>query len=236
MPSYIRRPSPVKVQVRSSSTSPSAHQGFIRGAIALHSLSSSGQHRSPDCGPTAVPRPYKFEQEHEERGGDRPRRKERSFFYPICKCSKCKKCICSPRRHPGTTIPQTWLFSPEVTNPSHSELLCPAQVTRKRRKEGEGESPYQHPGMISTTWEIDRLGFPSRPAHVSTCNLPGACCREASFSTAGHPTWPRVLILLGFVPPRTPPHELQVHRYELYVSLNSLVHCATQMNSRVHHA
>ena len=49
-------------------TAPSAHQGFIRGAIALHKLASSVQHRSPDCGPTAVPRPYAYEQEHEESG------------------------------------------------------------------------------------------------------------------------------------------------------------------------
>ena len=50
-------------------TSPSAHHGFIRGAIALHSLESSGQHRPQLCGPAAVPCPYECEQRHEESGG-----------------------------------------------------------------------------------------------------------------------------------------------------------------------
>ena len=69
-----------------------------------------------------------------------------------------QKVHCFPTRHPGTTIPQTWLFSPSVTNQSHSELLYPAQVTRKRREEGECESPYQHtparfpPPGKSTGW------------------------------------------------------------------------------------
>ena len=47
-------------------TFPSAHHGFIRGAIALHTLASSGHHRSPIHGPIAGPRPYAYEQVHEE--------------------------------------------------------------------------------------------------------------------------------------------------------------------------
>ena len=49
-----------------SDTSPSAHHGFIRGAIALHTPASSGQHRSPVHGPIAGPCPYAYEQVHEE--------------------------------------------------------------------------------------------------------------------------------------------------------------------------
>ena len=48
---------------------PSAHQGFIRGATALHKPVSSDQHRSPVCGLIAVPCPYADEQEHAESGG-----------------------------------------------------------------------------------------------------------------------------------------------------------------------
>ena len=69
MPPYTRAPSLVKVQVRSSGHIPSARHGSTRGAIALHSPASSGQHRSPVYGPTPVPCPYEFEQWHEESGG-----------------------------------------------------------------------------------------------------------------------------------------------------------------------
>ena len=50
VPSHPRRPSFAAV-----GTSPSAHHGFIRGAIALHTPASSGQHRFPVCGPIAGP-------------------------------------------------------------------------------------------------------------------------------------------------------------------------------------
>ena len=66
MPTNTRIPSPTKVQVRGSWHIPSAHQGFIRGAIALHTPASSGQHRSPVRGPSAGPRPYAYEQDHKE--------------------------------------------------------------------------------------------------------------------------------------------------------------------------
>ena len=69
MPTNTRFPSPVKVQVRGGWPSPSAHQGCIRGAIALHTPASSGQHRFPVCGPIAGPCPYAYEQVHEESQG-----------------------------------------------------------------------------------------------------------------------------------------------------------------------
>ena len=69
VPANTRVPSPIKVQLHSRwHFSPSAHQGFIRGAIAL-TLNSSGQHRSPVCDPIAGPRPCEYEQEHEEPQG-----------------------------------------------------------------------------------------------------------------------------------------------------------------------
>ena len=69
VPSHMRRPSPMKVQVRCSEHVPFSTPGLHQGSDSPpHSRASSGQHRSPDCGPTAVPRPYKYEQEHEEIG------------------------------------------------------------------------------------------------------------------------------------------------------------------------
>ena len=50
-------------------TSSSAHHGCITRAIALHKPASSGQHRSPVCGPIAGPGPYAYEQVHEESQG-----------------------------------------------------------------------------------------------------------------------------------------------------------------------
>ena len=66
MPTNTRVPSPVKVQVRGGRHLSSAHQGFIRVAMALHTPSSNGQHRRPVCGP---PRPYEYEQVHKESQG-----------------------------------------------------------------------------------------------------------------------------------------------------------------------
>ena len=60
-----------------------------------------------------------------------------------------------------------------------------------------------HPGTISTSRKIFGPWFCSMLAHTSPCKLPGACCGEASFCTAGHPTPIRVLILNAFVPLRT---------------------------------
>ena len=55
VPTDTRIPPPVKVQVRGGWHSPSAHQGFIRGAMALHTPASSGQQSFPVCGPIAGP-------------------------------------------------------------------------------------------------------------------------------------------------------------------------------------
>ena len=49
LPANTRVPAPRKVQVRGSwhFPPPQPHQGFTRGAIALHTPASSGQHSSP---------------------------------------------------------------------------------------------------------------------------------------------------------------------------------------------
>ena len=60
-----------------------------------------------------------------------------------------------------------------------------------------------HPGTISNSWEILRPGPCERPAHVSTCNFPGACCKGASFFSARCPTLHRVLVLKAFVSSRS---------------------------------
>ena len=78
-------------------TSPSTHHGFHGRAIALHNRVSSGQHRFPDCGPTAVPRPHANEQEHEESGRDRPCCRKKTFLNPISSCSSfLQRCPTNP--------------------------------------------------------------------------------------------------------------------------------------------
>ena len=69
MPTPTRVPSPFWFRFAAVGKSPSAHHGFIRGAIALHTPTNSGQHRSPVCGLIARPCPYAYEQEHEELQG-----------------------------------------------------------------------------------------------------------------------------------------------------------------------
>ena len=42
-------------------TSPKEHQGVKRGAALPHNPRTPFQMESPDCGPTAAPRPYVYE-------------------------------------------------------------------------------------------------------------------------------------------------------------------------------
>ena len=106
-------------------TSPSA---FIRGAVALHNLTSSGQHRSPVCGPTAGPCPYAHEQEHEENEGT---------DHAVC-CDPLLTQSAAAHKtgkssHSGTTKPPTSQFSPPVSRPSYSSFHRMAQVAQERR-------------------------------------------------------------------------------------------------------
>ena len=144
---------------------------------------------------------------------------------------------CSPERHTGTTILQTWLFSPEVTNPFHSERLCLVQVTRKRREEGEGESPHQHtparfpPPGKSAGWGSHCVLPTSRHA---TFLLTPAAEKQASLQQDTRPgteySYSSALFLS------------QLHRMNYmythpnsHVLLNYHMHCGDQMNSRVQH-
>ena len=114
LPTHTRFPSPVKVQVRGG------RHGFITGAIALHTPASSGQHRSPVCGPIAGPCPYAYEQVHEESQGTAHAVWYDPFFTQSPVESREENRF-SLEGHPGTTIPQTDLFSPTVTSPTCSE-------------------------------------------------------------------------------------------------------------------
>ena len=156
-------------------TSPSAHQGFIRGAMALHNRSSSGQHRFPDCGPTAVPRSYKYEQEHEERGGTAHAVRNDPFSNQLANAANAKNALL-PRKAPRNShTPDLAVFSiSDQPIPFLTSLPGPGD-TEEKKGGGRQVTISAHPGKISTTWEIGRLGFSLRPAHVSTCKLPGAC-------------------------------------------------------------
>ena len=68
---------------KGSGWQPSAHLGFIRGAIGLHTPASSGQQRPPVCDPTAGPR-------------DRPR---------------CEVRSCPYSEHSGKTRPRLFSFT-----------------------------------------------------------------------------------------------------------------------------
>ena len=72
VPTHARSPSPIKVQVHRVRhfplSTPRPHY-LIRGAIALDTPASSGQHRCPVHGPLAGPCPYAYEQVHEEPQG-----------------------------------------------------------------------------------------------------------------------------------------------------------------------
>ena len=86
MPTNTRFPSPVKVL-------PSAHQGFIRGAIALHKPASSGQHRFQVCGLIAGALPVRIRTSTRGTTGDRPCCVVRSLPFPVSCCVKGRKKI-----------------------------------------------------------------------------------------------------------------------------------------------
>ena len=109
-------------------TSPSAHEGFSRGAIALHSPASSDQHRPPVCDPIAGPRPYAYEQEHEEPLGTAHAVRYDPFHaqstVPVSNGS-------IPPQTPSITRPQTFPFYSLPSTPSSSECHCLAQVAQE---------------------------------------------------------------------------------------------------------
>ena len=111
MPSFTRIPFPMKVHVRGSRQIPSAHQDFIRDAIALHTVAGSGQHRPPVCGPIAVPRPYAYEQVHEESQGP-PTLCGTILSLPSLLQRREQERFRVSGGHPKTTKAPTFLFSP----------------------------------------------------------------------------------------------------------------------------
>ena len=119
MPTHTRIPSPVKVQVRSGWHISLSTPWLIRGTIVLHNLMSSGQHCFPVCGLKAGPRPYAYEQVHQESQGTA----HAVWYDPLLSQSPAAER--EERRfslggHHGTTIPQTLLFSPQVSSPACS--------------------------------------------------------------------------------------------------------------------
>ena len=128
-PTHDRHPRK-RLRFAAVGTSSSAHHGFIRGAMALHTPGSIGQHRSPVRGLMAGPRPYAYEQVHEEPQGTDHTVCYDHFFSQSPAASREEKDSLLGG-HQGTTIHQTDLFSPTVTNPTCSEQLCLAQVTQE---------------------------------------------------------------------------------------------------------
>ena len=94
--------------------SPSAHQGFIRSAIAHHILIGSGEHRAPVCGPIAVPCPCAYEHEHEEVDGTDHAVWYDPFLTQSAAAQRTGKVPVSVG-HPETTKVPTSLFSPPVS-------------------------------------------------------------------------------------------------------------------------
>ena len=185
-------------------TSTSAHHGFIRGAIALHTPASSGQHRFPACGSKGGALPVRIRTRTRGITTERPRCVARSLLYPVSRCAKGRKKILSFKgpRHIHTLDPSVFSSSDQ---PNMFRITLPGPGDTGKLSEHEGRATETaHPGTISTSWDICRPWFCKKPAHASICSLPGACCGEASFSTAGRPTPSRILVLCAFVPPSTP--------------------------------
>ena len=111
VPSHPRFPSPVKVQVRSSRhislSSPWLHQRRDGPPHTSKQWAAPLTSMRPDS--WALPE-RKYEQEHEEQWGHRPRCVVRSLLHPIPSC----------REHTGKATPQNVLFFPVVSSQSNA--------------------------------------------------------------------------------------------------------------------
>ena len=95
---------------------------------------SKDQHRSPVCGPTAVPCPNEYEQRHEESGklptmlsGDDP------FYDPVSSCRQSDENTPSPcKKFQEQPYSQTFQFYTKVSTLPNSELPHQVQVTRQQ--------------------------------------------------------------------------------------------------------
>ena len=118
-PTHDRHPRQ-RFRLAAVGTSPSAHQGFIRGAIALQIPASSGQHRFP-VWPNSGALPVRIRTSARGITRDRPRCVVRPPSLPSVQLRQGKKKGSPLGGHHGTTIPQTYLFSPQVSSPTCSE-------------------------------------------------------------------------------------------------------------------
>ena len=64
--------------------------------------------------------------------------------FPSLQLRQRKKKDSSLGGHPGTPIPQTFLFPPTVTSPTCSELFCLAQVTQENNQDMKDTPHGQH--------------------------------------------------------------------------------------------
>ena len=150
-------------------TSTSAHQGFIRGAIALHTLASSGQHRSPVCGPIAGASPVRIRASTRGISRDRPRCVVRSLLNPASYWAEGRKKILTSKGTPEQSYPRLICFI----------LQCPAQHVPNY-----SASPRWLRRIIRTCMNDkplqqhtpERFPPPGKPAHVSSCNFKSVCC------------------------------------------------------------
>ena len=167
MPTNTRFPSPVKVQVRGG--------WHLRGAIALHTPASSGQHRFPVCGPMAGLRPYAYKQVHEESQGTDHAVWYDPFLTQSPAAQREEKRFFSWRAPRNNHTPDPKVFSSSV-QPNTFRITLPGPGDTGELSGHEGRATATaHPGMISTSWENFRPCFCKKPAHVSSCIFKGVC-------------------------------------------------------------
>ena len=124
---------------------------------------------------------------------------------------------CSPPRHRGTTKPQDLaVFSiGDQPIPFRTSLPSPSD-TEEKKGGGRQATISAHPDMIfnhlgkSAGWN----SYCVLPTSLRATFLAPAAEKQASPQQDTRPG-PEYSYSLGFVPPRTPPHELCVHPYEL---------------------
>ena len=171
--------------------------------MALHTPASSGQHRCPMCGPIAGPCPYEYEQMHEESQGTAHAVWHDPFLTQSPTASREEKRFFPWRAPRNNQTPDPNVFSLSV-QPSMFLIILPGRGSGEQSGHGGQATSTAHPGTNSTSRKIFGPSFCKMLAHTSPCKLPGACCGEASFSTARYRTPVRVLVLNTFVHPRTP--------------------------------
>ena len=131
-------------------TSSPAHQGFIRGAIALQTPASSGQHRSPVCGPIAGPCQYAYEQVHEESQGTDHAVWYDPFLTQSPAATREEKRV-SPWRAPRNNHTPDRTVLPNCDQPNMFRITLPAPGDTRELSGHNGQATLTaHPGMIST--------------------------------------------------------------------------------------